>query len=92
MNNIKCEHCKYFKQTQGIYGICKLVEGCIGENCNKYQYCNEFIKGRKLTDKESSYILIQDNNFNQEEFEKVIKPFINNRINKDFIEILGYRM
>jgi hypothetical protein len=35
------------------------------------------IRGRRLTDKESLKLSYVDYNFNQEEFEKVVKPFCN---------------
>jgi hypothetical protein len=35
------------------------------------------IRGRRLTDKESLNLLCTDYNFNQKEFEEVIKPFCN---------------
>lgn len=38
----QCQNCINFKLLQGVQGICKLVKNCIGENCNKYQYCKDF--------------------------------------------------
>lgn len=38
---------------------------------------NEFIRGRRLTDKESSLLLFQDICFNEEEFNKAIEAYIN---------------
>lgn len=56
----------------------KIIENLPKIDDIKIEFQQEYIKGRRLTDKESSYILMQDNNFNQEEFEEAIKPFINN--------------
>lgn len=38
----QCKNCKHFKPEYGIYGICKLVEGCIGVNCHKFSWCKDF--------------------------------------------------
>lgn len=37
---------------------------------------SDYIIGRRLTNKESLCLSIQDTNFNKEEFEEVLKPFI----------------
>lgn len=38
---------------------------------------DDIIRGRRLTNKESTLLLFQDIYFNEEEFDKAIEPYIN---------------
>lgn len=43
---------------------------------NKSDIDNDYIRGRRLTDKESMNLMIQDINFNEEKFNEVVKKYV----------------
>lgn len=45
-------------------------------NDNKPDIDNDFIRGHRLTDKESNALLFEDIDFDEDEFNKVVRAFV----------------